>query len=88
MIVRWEAGLREQWPKAYQGGLSGSSLLRSDGAHDSHAGRLDCVSSGQRQTKGTTGVKFTQIRWFLGSQAGEVGLHEQWPKDTQGKSKP
>jgi hypothetical protein len=27
---------------------------------------MDCVTSGQRQTKGD--------RWFLGSQAGETGL--------------
>jgi hypothetical protein len=41
--VRWETGSRESWPKALktklaQGGLSGSSPLRSDGSHDGQAG--------------------------------------------------
>jgi hypothetical protein len=35
-----------------QGGLSGSSPLRSGVSRDSQMGRLDCVSSGQRQTQG------------------------------------
>ncbi len=35
-----------------QRGLSGSSPLRPNYSCDSQAGRLDCVSSGQRQTKG------------------------------------
>jgi hypothetical protein len=34
-----------------QGRLSGSSPLRSDGFSDSQAGKLDCVTSGQRQIK-------------------------------------
>jgi hypothetical protein len=35
----------------------------------------------------TTEVKSTQIRWFLGSQAGEAGPCEKWPKYTQGMPK-
>jgi hypothetical protein len=35
-----------------QGGLSGPSLLRSDDSRDSQAGRLDYVSSGQKQNQG------------------------------------
>jgi hypothetical protein len=34
-----------------QGGLSGLSPFRSDGSQDSQVGRLDCVSSGQGQSK-------------------------------------
>ncbi len=34
-----------------QGRLSGSSPLRSDGFCDSQAGKLDSMTSGQRQTK-------------------------------------
>ncbi len=37
--------------------------------------------------RGTTRDESTQIRWFLGSQAGKAGLHGQWPRDTQGKPK-
>jgi hypothetical protein len=35
-----------------QGEISGASSLRSNGSHDSQEERLDCVSNGQRQTKG------------------------------------
>ncbi len=49
--VRPEAGPRKRRPKALrtkltQGGLSESSLLRSDGSRD--GGRLDLVGGGQR----------------------------------------
>ncbi len=53
-----------------QGGLSGSSPLRSDYSRDSQAGRLYHVSSGQRHSKtklssrGAIRLKSTQIRWF------------------------
>ncbi len=33
--------------------------------------------------RGTTGIESAQIRWFSGTQAGETGLREHWPKDTQ-----
>ncbi len=36
---------------------------------------------------GTTKDEPIKIRWFWGSPAGEAGLHEQWPKYTQGKPK-
>jgi hypothetical protein len=58
----------------------GFSSLRSEGSDDSQAGRLDCISIGQRQTRGTTGIESTQIRWLSHSQAGEAGLREKWPK--------
>jgi hypothetical protein len=41
-------GRLEWWPKATQGGPSGSSPLRSDGSHDGQAEMLDRVSGGQR----------------------------------------
>jgi hypothetical protein len=35
-----------------QEGLLGLRQIRSDGSHDSQAGRLECMSSGKRQSKG------------------------------------
>jgi hypothetical protein len=58
-------------------GLSGLSPLRSDCSHDSQVGRgggrLDCISSGQRQLKGPIRLESTQIKWFsCNGQAGRL----------------
>jgi hypothetical protein len=51
MIAFWEAGPCERWPKATQGGPSGSSPLRLDSSCDGQAGRSDQISGGQKTLK-------------------------------------
>jgi hypothetical protein len=51
VLVRPGGGQHEWWPKATQGGPSGLSPLRSDGSRDGKAGRLDCMSGGQKTLK-------------------------------------
>ncbi len=60
--MKAQGGAQGEFNESPRGG-SGSSPLRSDDSHD-EAGPHE---KGQRQTKGTTGVESTQIRWFLGS---------------------
>jgi hypothetical protein len=69
-----------------KGGLSGSGPLTSDGSRGSQAGRLDCVSSGQKdlkeipKLKGGTRLESTKVRWCLWLSGREAALQEQWPK--------
>jgi hypothetical protein len=45
-------------------------------------GGLDSLSSGHRQTKGSTMAESTRVRWFSGSQLGEAGcvISDQRPR--------
>jgi hypothetical protein len=65
-----------------QGGLSGSSLLGSDGSLDSQVGRLEHVSSGQSAAQGqTSGLNPLRSEDF---HDGQVGRLDCEGKDTQG----
>jgi hypothetical protein len=86
MLVRPGGGQHEWWPKATQGWPLGLSWLRSDGSRDGKAGRLDCMSGGQKTLKlcklhksqsGYTRLKSTQVRWSHGSQTGKLAKDAQ-----------
>jgi hypothetical protein len=51
MIVREGGWTTWAIAKSNSKGLSGSSPLKSDSSHDGQAGRLDCVSGGQKTLK-------------------------------------
>jgi hypothetical protein len=94
--IRWfsrhsggEAGLREQWPKATQGGPSGLSPFRSDGSCDGRQGGLTgCRRPKKLKTKLSSG-QTTRLKSLRsdGSQVvrQEAGSGDRWPKMLNGK---
>ncbi len=88
-----EAGLHEQWPKASQGGLLGSSQLRKDDSRGSQAGgwTASAVAEESQESQENQGDHQTRAHknrmvLMVVNIGREAGLHERWPKYNQGKA--
>jgi hypothetical protein len=63
----------------------GSSQLSLDGSPDSQAGRLSCVSGGQKQLKEAIRLKSTHIRWFCDGKVGSQDRNSSGQKTLKNK---
>jgi hypothetical protein len=68
-----------------RGTISGLSPLRSDSSHDSQAGRLDHVRSGQRQLRVAIGLSPLRSNGSCDGQAGRLDKVTVVTKDTESK---